>query len=72
MKKIAILSNGLSLYATPTGLKEGSKGKVRNTSSVLYDVIQSKSERRKVRKALRKAGYVKHASDMNQRKTIWS
>lgn len=48
------------VYATPTGLKVGSRGKVQPASSVLSSL--PKGAARKIRKALRRAGYPAHAS----------
>lgn len=52
--------NGKTLYATPTGLKLTSRGKVQPAGQVLSAL--SKGERRKVRKALHRAGFVRHAA----------
>lgn len=46
-----------NIYATPTGLKIGSKGKVLSAAEALKQ-IPDKGERRKIRKALHAAGRV--------------
>lgn len=43
-----------NVYVTPTGLKVGTRGKVRTVEEVLYSL--PKGERRKVRKAARALG----------------
>lgn len=53
-KNLNVQIDGKSLFATPTGLRMGSKGKVVAPGN-LFGVL-SKSESRQIRKALRRVG----------------
>ncbi len=57
---LSIEVNGKIVYATPTGLKLGSKGTVQHTGQFLGQ--HSKGEARQIRKALRKAGETNKAA----------
>jgi len=51
---------GKTVFATPTGIKLGARGKVTSMSAA-YSAMP-KGESRKLRKALRAAGHYQHAA----------
>jgi hypothetical protein len=59
MTKTPIVVNGKPVYITPTGYKATHRGKVLAPAQ-LYAQL-SKGQRRKLRKAARKLGFVGHA-----------
>lgn len=50
------LGNGKVFYITPKGAKISSGGRVKPLPEMFYSAVTSKSDRRKVRKILRKMG----------------
>lgn len=57
VKSVKVTGN---VYATPTGLKAGSRGKVQPPAAFLR--VLPKSERRKLRKELHANGFVRFAA----------
>lgn len=55
---VNIKIGGKTLYATATGLRVGSKGKVQPAGEILGQL--PKGDRRRVRKQLRAGGFVAH------------
>ncbi len=55
-----IVIAGKRVYVTPTGVKLTSKGKVTTTTDLISSLV--KGERRRIRKALRAMGHLKHAA----------
>jgi hypothetical protein len=50
--------SGKKVYVTPTGLKITTRGKVVSTRDFVSSLV--KSERRRIRKALRQLGHTRH------------
>lgn len=57
---LGVTLNGKPLFATPTGVKIGPRGKVTPDAEIFG--VLDKGARRKVRKALRAAGFGERAS----------